>query len=59
MLCGHTHIPANREQDGLLYLNPGSVSIPKGGSRHSYMTLENGLFQWKDLTGAVRMEYRP
>ena len=32
------------------YLNPGSVSIPKNGSRHSYMTLENGQFTWKDVT---------
>ena len=31
------------------YLNPGSVSIPKNGSRHSYMTLENGQFTWKDV----------
>ena len=34
-------------------MNPGSVSIPQGGSRHSYMTLEGGLFQWKDLSGDV------
>ena len=53
LLHGHTHIPANRTQDGLLYLNPGSVSIPKENSPHSYMTLENGLFQWKDLDGQV------
>lgn len=53
LLCGHTHIPANQEQDGLLYLNPGSVSIPKENSPHSYMTLEEGLFQWKGLDGRV------
>lgn len=53
LLCGHTHIPANQEQDGLLYLNPGSVSIPKENSPHSYMTLEEGLFQWKELDGRV------
>ena len=49
LLCGHTHIPACEDTDGLLYLNPGSVSIPKDGSRHSYMTYENGAFVWKDL----------
>ena len=37
--------------DGNLYLNPGSLSIPKEGSAHSYMTLEDGLFQWKTLEG--------
>lgn len=40
------------------YLNPGSVSIPKEESAHSYMTYEDGLFQWKDLEGQVYMEYR-
>ena len=28
-----------------------AVSIPKEGSRHSYMTLEEGTFRWKDLSG--------
>ena len=52
LLHGHTHIPAWTEfGDGNLYLNPGSLSIPKEGSAHSYMTLEDGLFQWKTLEG--------
>ena len=49
LLNGHTHIPACTEHGNYIYMNPGSVSIPKGGSKHSYMTLEGGLFQWKDL----------
>lgn len=53
LLHGHTHIPANQKQDALLYLNPGSVSIPKENSPRSYMTLEEGLFQWKELEGRV------
>ena len=35
-LSGHTHIPVIRERDGILFFNPGSVSIPKGGSDASY-----------------------
>ena len=36
------------------YVNPGSVSIPKEGSRHSYMLWENGVFTWKDVeTGEI------
>ena len=38
-------------------MNPGSVSIPKENSAHSYMTYEDGLFQWKDLDGNVYMKY--
>ena len=59
LLHGHTHIPACEEADGMLYINPGSVSIPKADSPYSYMTLENGIFRWKDLeTGVCYREYR-
>lgn len=49
LLHGHTHVPAKDSSLGFWYLNPGSVAIPKEGSAHSYMTLENGVFTWKDL----------
>ena len=52
LLHGHTHIPAKDNSLGFWYLNPGSVAIPKENSPHSYMTLEDGLFLWKDLDGA-------
>ena len=52
LLHGHTHVPAcTRAASGIVYLNPGSAAIPKSGSAHSCMTLENGLFRWLDLDG--------
>nr|WP_317282310.1 phosphodiesterase [uncultured Sellimonas sp.] len=53
LLHGHTHIPACTETNTFTYLNPGSVSIPKENSHHSYMTLEDGVFQWKTLEGEI------
>ena len=54
LLHGHTHIPAwERFGSDNLYLNPGSVSIPKMDSAHSYMILENRTLQWKSLDGTV------
>ena len=54
LLCGHTHVPAFNRHEHFTYVNPGSTSIPKNGSAHSYMTLEDGLFSWKDLeSGAI------
>lgn len=54
LLHGHTHIPAWEPfGDKNLYLNPGSVSIPKAGSPRGYMTLRDGVFQWKTLAGEV------
>ena len=49
LLNGHTHIPKCVENESFIYMNPGSVSIPKENSAHSYMTLENGVFIWKNL----------
>ena len=49
LLCGHTHVPAYELKDGYVYVNPGSVSIPKEKSPHSYMILEDSVFSWKDL----------
>ena len=57
LLHGHTHVPANVETETFRYLNPGSVSIPKEGSAHSYMILENGTFTWKDLEGKTYMNW--
>ena len=59
LLCGHTHVPAREMRDGNIYINPGSISIPKEASPHSYMTFENGVFRWYDLnTAECYMEYR-
>ncbi len=54
LLHGHTHVPAWTEfGQGKLYLNPGSVSIPKENSPHSYMTLEGNTMQWKELESSA------
>jgi len=53
LLCGHTHIPAFNVHEDFVYVNPGSVSIPKNGSAHSYMILEDNSFKWKDLDSDV------
>lgn len=53
LLHGHTHIPCKEQTEGIWVLNPGSASIPKAGSHHGYMTLEKGLFLWKDFDGHI------
>ncbi len=58
LLQGHTHIQRCVEHEGYVCMNPGSVSIPKGEGFHGYMTLEAGLFLWKDIEGKVRSEFR-
>lgn len=49
LIHGHTHVQAMREREHYIYLNPGSVSIPKNGNKHSYMIYEDGIFRIKDF----------
>ena len=56
LLCGHTHIPAWEEAEGVWHLNPGSVSIPKENSWHGYLLLEGRTFFWKNLAGEIQKE---
>lgn len=54
LLHGHTHVPAwipFGEEN--LYLNPGSISIPKENSEHGYMMIEEEQIVWKSLEGQV------
>ncbi len=57
LLHGHTHVPKCIEHESYIYMNPGSVSIPKENSHHGYMTLENGKFLWKDFDGNILRRY--
>lgn len=57
LLNGHTHVPKCTEHKNFVYMNPGSVSIPKENSYRGYMTLENGIFSWNDLSGKLKNQY--
>ena len=59
VLSGHTHIPVLEENpDGILMLNPGSTSIPKGGFPASYGVYEDGHFAVIGFEGERIFEYR-
>ena len=58
LLSGHTHIPMCEVRDGVICMNPGSVSIPKENSEHSYMMWENDVFVWRSLAGETYLEYK-
>ncbi len=59
-LSGHTHIPVcARDEKGILRINPGSVSIPKGGFPATYALYEDGVFSVVDFTGRTVLGGRP
>lgn len=49
LLHGHTHVLRAEEKNGILFLNPGSVSIPKEGNPPTYAVYEDGKFSIRDL----------
>lgn len=49
LLNGHTHVPKCTEHEEYIYMNPGSTSIPKEDSAHSYMIFHGQRFFWKEL----------
>ena len=52
LIHGHTHISCCESfGDNNLYLNPGSVSIPKENTQNGYMIYENNIFIWKNIEG--------
>ena len=52
LLHGHTHVPAwTSFGNENLYLNPGSISIPKEKSEHGYIIIDINEITWKNLEG--------
>ena len=49
MLYGHTHIPVCHKKDDIIFFNPGSTTIPKGGNKASFGIYENRNLSVLDL----------
>ena len=57
LIYGHIHQGFIEEKEGYLFANPGSISLPKCGTLHSYMVFdENGLIL-KEVDGNIIKEY--
>ena len=58
VLFGHSHIHEITNVDGVTYINPGSISIPKGDKINSYAIWENNTITiYNLLTSDKLMEY--
>ena len=57
ILHGHTHIAGIKELDNKIYINPGSVTIPKENTHRGYIILEDNTFTFYDLEENVILIY--
>lgn len=53
VLYGHYHTCFIREKDGAVFANPGSLSLPKGGTCPAFLLLDDDKIVLYSLTGEV------
>ena len=51
-LQGHRHVPLMSIENDKIYLNPGSISLPRQGTK-TYMYYENNIFYLKTIEGKI------
>ncbi|SCI21566.1 MULTISPECIES: metallophosphoesterase family protein [unclassified Romboutsia] len=51
VIFGHTHIPLSIKKDNIIYINPGSTSIPRGGSSRQFviMNIDEGKINLEEI----------
>ena len=58
MVYGHFHIGFIVKKDGIIFANPGSISLPKDNTKNSYLILEKESIVLKDIDGNVIDEFK-
>jgi len=53
LLFGHTHRPLLKEENGVIYANPGSVALPRGGAVPSYLIMNEQSISLKEMNQRV------
>ncbi|MCF0105732.1 MAG: phosphodiesterase [Holdemanella sp.] len=56
IIYGHFHIPFIKEKENQIFINPGSISLPKENSYHGYLVLEDNNIELKDLDGNIHIK---
>lgn len=57
LIYGHIHQGFIEEKEGYLFANPGSISLPKCGTEHSYLIIDENELILKNIEGKVLQTY--
>lgn len=57
LIYGHEHKPYIRNKVDVLCINPGSISIPRGHFKESYLYYDNGEFTIYDVDNQIIDKY--
>ena len=53
LIFGHYHIPFIKKIGDIIYINPGSISLPKENNKPSYLVYENKKFTIYDIDNNI------
>ncbi len=53
MFYGHFHTGFIKEENGIIFANPGSISLPKNNTEHSYLIMDEKELILKDVNGNI------
>jgi hypothetical protein len=53
VVYGHFHTGFIEEQYGVIFVNPGSISLPKNNTAHSYLIIDDNELCLKDVDGNI------
>ena len=53
MFYGHYHTGFIEEENGIIFANPGSISLPKNNTQHSYIIFDEENIILKDVEGNI------
>ena len=56
MFYGHYHTGFIEEENGIIFANPGSISLPKNNTEHSYIIFDENKIILKDVEGNIIKE---
>ena len=58
MFYGHFHTGFIKEENGIIFANPGSISLPKNNTEHSYIIFDEEKITLKNVEGEIINEWR-
>ena len=56
LVYGHFHTGFIKEENHIIFANPGSLSLPKDNTKHSYLILKEDKLILKDIDGKIIQE---
>jgi len=56
MFYGHFHTGFIEDENGIIFANPGSISLPKNNTEHSYIIFDENKITLKNVEGKIIKE---